>query len=448
MSDDPTTKRVRFRRARVLALAVLLLTSLMLAGWLGSAYHRCHVALARLPTPSRPSSSPADPAAMRAWEGCAEQIRSGVAGGDGLGVLESDPAVRDWLAGVDGATPARVDVWLRRRGAALDALHQVLAMPGLHIDVPPLPTSGMPPAYEAIPNLLDLRAAAEALRVAARVATDPGPSLGDLDRLLAMVRPPNSLVAACIGEVVADERDQAYLAAAVSGSLDDDVRARWLAEQPFQLADLAYACAMHLSYWVPASAASDVELGPLEYRRQHLFSVVNGKPLDWVQAVDEWAGIPDRAAIEVEWTTKAMSRFAGQGGQLPLSDPFAFPYAPAGPLVAMGDAAVRSETQHRLARVAAAVVAIHDARGDLPADLVQAFGLAPAQAALGLDRPALAFERLDEDRFRISLVLTSPLPEFMVHPAAPPEQGVLGLHRTWVEVRHAVIGPGLPQANQ
>ncbi len=439
------------------------------AAWLALAVHRCHAALALLPTPILPTGAVADPAAIAAWKDWAT-TRASVAeeaaeasGKEVTPELEADRSVQAWLAGVQVATPARVRAYLERRATALAGLHRVLAMPGLRFDVSPgfNPTSTGTATANAtaddVPtwdgNLLDMRLAALELRMAARAAADPSATLRDLDALLAALRPPRSLLAVSIAEIVAGERDRAYLAAALSGTLAEAVQARWLAEPPCGLADLAAACAAQAAYWIPAEAASEVARGPLDYRRGHLFSVVSGKPLGWLQALDEWSAIPDRAARDLDWTGKAERRFRGQGEPLPRIDPWAFPYSPAGLLVAMGDAAVKRETAHRLARLAAVVAGIQDAAGDLPVDLASTLVQAPIQATdVGHDRPAVRFTRLSDDRFRIQLDPVSPLPEFLLMDRLPAPQPSgpcdPGLHATWVDVQHVVIGPAAPQANQ
>jgi hypothetical protein len=260
-----------------------------------------------------------------------------------------------------------------------------------------------------LPNLLCVRELALWLRHATAVATDPRPSLADLDALNAAMARPVTLIDAMIALALADIRDRTYVDLALLDRLPDAERQHWLAEPCRHLALLADAIDGE-SVLMAMAAAEMLEVESLE--------LVSG----WEKSMASlrlWITGHRDCARMAEVEVHAAQRLRGQrldtwndgpafNDQLGILGRICMPN-----LTESAITALQADARHRMTRLAVMLIGM-ERRGGLPADqaaLRAALGDADLLAPAG-DHLHLLYEALTADRFRVVVDPASPLPDF------------------------------------
>jgi hypothetical protein len=261
-----------------------------------------------------------------------------------------------------------------------------------------------------LPSLLATRGFANWWANRACLDGDPEPHLRQLDRLIASMDHPGTLIDAMIGFACSSIRDRAHLWLATRGRLGEARLGTWAGEKSPQRA------------WCAAGYAGErcVLQEPLSRTRWN-FGVwfgASGGFLDEVwMLLRVWPTQGHEAAYCCSYLAQAEAALLDK----PQPTLRAMPFGYHGMLSAITMpnlvecivTATEAANGHRLARCAALVAASYRRGGALPATLPAE---APA-AAIDANLPALLYERLSPSRMRIGIDPSGPLP-----PAIPADR--------------------------
>jgi hypothetical protein len=309
-----------------------------------------------------------------------------------------------------GNPPAKVRLALAAHVEDLARLRAFLARhPALSDDA--VDTTALSQRLQAI------GAAARLLADSARASADPGADLRALDDLLATAHASPFMLSQMFAMAVGNQRDDAYLAAAMARRDPADLGAAWLAERDRQLG------------WFTDAIASERD-GFAIPRYDHLLGLdADAYQREVMPAASGWDAWWSRQSLPAEALGSISALDAGEArmreleGKLtePKIDPSGW-YDPQTLahdetqywLASTANQALLSATRERLRRAAAMALHVQEESGELPADEA---ALAQAWTGLGLDagqdRLRLHYERLGPDRFRVSVDPATPTPEFV-----------------------------------
>ena len=258
-----------------------------------------------------------------------------------------------------------------------------------------------------LPSLLATRGFANWWANRACLDGDSAPHLRQLDRLIASMDHPGTLIDAMIGIACSSIRDQAYLWLATRGRLSEaDLRA-WTDETAHQRA------------WCAAGYAGErcAFQEPLSRTRWNfgVWTGASGGFLDEVwMLLRVWPTQGHEAAYCCSYLAQAEAALLHKPGPTLQTMPFGFPGAMSAIAMPNLDECIVTATvaanRHRIWRCAGLVAAQYRHSGALPTIMPAA---APA-AAIDANQPALLFERLSPSCFRVGIDPSGPLP-----PAVP-----------------------------
>lgn len=348
----------------------------------------------------------------------------------------------DWIRYVLGQAPVPSSVLqeIEDRRTQMQVARDLLQDPRLLIsaygwlaqDLPPGKRTLPHTAAIRLPNLLSTRSLANWLHHAACTEADPKPALDDLDRFHRALSRPASLIDAMIWVAISAVRNDAYLHLALLGRLPTTNREAWLAEDCRLVAGVADGLdaerVLFNDGWAQMGEETSLIQSFRTLRMRQLDSGFGPTPTyDWKEWLSfrwltsgpwAWATIHHDAAITADVQALISARLRGEVAS-PMPDwsmiqPRYRGYGAmvVGNLTESGITALESDAMHRIYRVA--VVLLTRADRGLPADqpaLVELLGSSLWLTPTG-DHLHLTYERLAEDRFRLVVSPTSPVPNF------------------------------------
>ncbi len=269
-------------------------------------------------------------------------------------------------------------------------------------------------------DFLASRTLAQWLVHEAAIAIDPRPALLDLDRLVRRFRQPLSLIDSMNLISIQDHRDQAYRTIALQGRLPDDLRVAWAAEVPAAYDGIAAAFETERAVFNDLWARTCLTMSWSTAAFSSDPAGISGDPWTPLQIVGGtwmWAtGMLDCATIaEVQAHTSARlrrERLDPISATLDQRMQFVIARISLPNLLMCASTAVKTTASHRIERLAVRLVTDSPRLG-LPADeaeLLARFG--PHSLAAVDDLVALRYERLADDRFRLSIDPGTPVPDF------------------------------------
>ena len=280
-----------------------------------------------------------------------------------IAVDDDNDAIEQWLYDSSRPTPRTVSAVL-----AID--------PTIKAHLRTLLARGIPATS------MDCEIVARSCLYAARSAADPAVSLNDLDALQAAGGYPQDDAQLMFIRLIGQCRDQAYLIAAINGTLTNAAFSRWAA--------------------TPDDSRGRLEIG-LEGERLH------GKPtLDREYLADpcgyirdfgwsrfgEWWYLPEN--LDRDLTVLAREEELVASGAYPTPGQMSWPYK-------IGDRLrdyLRVAACHRMAVLAAHILALRAERGELPTDAGN-FASLSIDLSSGPDRAELAYHRFDSQSFAL-----------------------------------------------
>jgi hypothetical protein len=306
-----------------------------------------------------------------------------------------------WIAGGPGPVPAEAATDLAREADRMDHLHDLLAH-GLRWGHDLTLAPGTLARYQ-LPDFMNVFAMAENFRLRARAAEDPRQALSDLTAFQSSLLPPNSLSAYHTALGIAHQREQAFLTAAVLANLPPDLGRDWQDHPLDPFVHLLTGLEMERCFWEPAETAYIANLDPIAYDRQFHFigdQTFSDSVHYWWSNLGEMQQ-REQALTEAEdrllTGAPPMKAWAIPNGEYMMIDGYR----------SQPRAALREASEHRLAALAAQVIAIQDRTGALPPD-GDGLDLAP-----GANRFQLRYQRLDDHRFSIVIDPLTPRPDYL-----------------------------------
>lgn len=272
----------------------------------------------------------------------------------------------------------------------------------------------------AVGDFLASRTLAQWLAHEAAIAMDPRPALLDLDRLIRRFRQPLSLIDSMVLFRIHELRDQAYRTIALQGRLPDDLRAAWVAEPPAAYDWIADALETERAVFngVFAKTFLTMSWSTAAFSPDPLGMTGDSwTPLNIPSGTWMWStALLDSATIaEVEAHASARlrrERLDPISATLDHRIQFIIARISLPNLLMCASNGVKTNASHRIERLAVRLVS------DLPrlglptdeADLLAQLG--PHSLAAVDDLVALRYERLADDRFRLSIDPGTPVPDF------------------------------------
>ena len=269
-------------------------------------------------------------------------------------------------------------------------------------------------------DFLASRTLAQWLVHEAAVAMDPRPALLHLDLLIRCFGRPLSLLDSMNLVAINDLRDQAYRTIALQGRLPDDLRTTWAAEPPAAYGWIADAFETERVVFNGVLAHTTLTMswnGAAFTSHPAGISRDPWTPLHIVGGTWMWStGMLDCATIaEVEAHASARlrrERLDPVSTTLDHRMQFIIARISLPNLLMCASTAVKSTASHRLERLAVRLVSDLPRLG-LPADEADLLArLGPHTLAAVDDLVALRYERLADDRFRLSIDPGTPVPDF------------------------------------
>jgi hypothetical protein len=258
-------------------------------------------------------------------------------------------------------------------------------------------------AATQLPNLLSVRGYANWWSIRACLDEDPAPHLRNLDRLVAALRHPGTLIDAMIAIAVGKIRDQTYLWLATRGKLPSVEQEAWMREEPEQRTWCAAGFAgERCLFQEPLSRMDLGSMGYFDPGRRMFNNTLMGLRI--------WLTQGHEAAYGCASIATAEAGMLGRPGPTPRPMPFGYPGALGATnvpnLLEAGVVGIAAANSHRLQRCAVLVAVAYRQQHALPA----ALPASPLAAALAADLPPLRYEVLSPSRFRIGVDPTGPPP--------------------------------------
>jgi hypothetical protein len=254
-----------------------------------------------------------------------------------------------------------------------------------------------------LPNLLSTRAIANWLGIRACLDADPEPHLRSLDRLIAGMDHPGTLIDAMIGVACRSIRDQTHLWLASRGRLITSRLQFWSAETPMNRSSCAAGFAGERCLF-------QEPLSRMSWRFSEIFGTSSNVLNNTWMLLRIWPMQGYEAA-------HCCSAIAGSeatllGKQSPSQYPMPFGYQGLITAIAMpnldesGITATEGDNRHRILRCAAIVAETYRRMGTLP----DAMPLTAPAAGIDANLPLLVYEILTPSRFRIGIDPLAPRP--------------------------------------
>ncbi len=279
-------------------------------------------------------------------------------------------------------------------------------------------------------NLMTVRALGTWLQHEAATAVTPEQALGDLDRIHTALRRPGCLIDAMILIAFAALRDETYVHQALMNRLPTASRERWLAEEgDLTLAVAAGFAGEHAWFadaevrWVDGmtllESCVNERIIDVTAPFSSLSSSSGWEPRQLSTGPWYWSTAHHDAAIIAAFEAAVSARLRRESlGPLPeiaaLSERWWGPGETSlRNLLSSAHVALDADAGHRMSRIAVRILA-QSASAGLPADQDALAGFLGGTDLLspGGDDLHLAYERLADDRFRLSVRPDSPLPDF------------------------------------
>lgn len=306
---------------------------------------------------------------------------------------------------------------LQSEAATYQRLRELIREPDLHISLAPyvvIDSGGDPEAFDAhaarFTSLLTLRDLACALTFELHFGADSDLAARDLTALIHRIGQPESLLDAMIAVSVAAIRDEAMLLAVVTGQRGAAID-EWIAEPPTELEWIARGFDVERVLFLGDFVARTVDGRPPSPPAS---SGAVGSMQGMANGVVNWALMPGDGAAALEHMLALSNRWRGRRATAP--PPFVPGWHPVigigvPSLLVCGQTAFEAETDHRRLRLAARLIV--DADGfTIPADAAALTARYPGVLDGGSTMVGLAYERLGEQRFRISLDPGASVPDF------------------------------------
>jgi hypothetical protein len=332
--------------------------------------------------------------------------------------------------GADGAQPAAREPDPLAASSPAERLARDLLASGAPVGSLPVPDILAPDFDPYWKGMDGLAAMGEYWSGRARQDGDPGPWLDRLDALAAAFRATDDGEASWVRTRIIAERDNAYLAADVRGSLPAARRERWRAEPYDAFADWLAALERNRLRSLPAQERYEVALDPVAFARAYPSNNgwwVNDRwwhlPADFATGeahiaamedvlihrheVQAWypaiARLPPAQAATMRANAAAADAAAARGATAAAAfTPAITPTEEQGSYSFLGLAVLKSACEHRLAVTASRVLEVCRQGGAPPADQAALVAAAPdIDLGAGGDRLPMRYVRLGGGRFAI-----------------------------------------------
>ena len=272
-----------------------------------------------------------------------------------------------------------------------------------------------------IGDLMAARSLAQWFAHEAALAEDPRPALTDLDHLMRRFQQPLSLIDSMILIAIHDTRDQAYRTLALQGRLPDDLGKAWDAEIPMAYDSIASAFETERVVFNSLMAQS---LLSMSWSSAAFSSDPAGSghgqpwtPLQIFAGTWMWSTGPHDCATIAEVEAHASARLRRERLD-PVSATaehrmqFIIARISLPNLLTCTSSSVKSAAIHRIERLAVRLLTALPRQG-LPRDEAELLAQHGSQSlAASGDLPSLRYERLGDDRFRLSIDPATPVPDF------------------------------------